>query len=162
MKLTIPDYLSAIKPYVPGKPIEEVQREYGIDHSIKLASNENPFGPSPMALAAIQQVLGNLLREQVSIRDLRSILQALAEWGQVENDTVMLTEYVRNHDISELVVAMDERRDRVMPILRKTYGDDQADIWWVRWRLFFMACAELFYYREGGEWGVSHYLFEPH
>jgi histidinol-phosphate aminotransferase len=62
MKLTIPDYLSAIKPYVPGKPIEEVQREYGIDHSIKLASNENPFGPSPMAVAAIHQVLGNLHR----------------------------------------------------------------------------------------------------
>jgi len=62
MKLTIPDYLSAIKPYVPGKPIEEVQREYGIEHSIKLASNENPFGPSPMALAAMQQVLGNLHR----------------------------------------------------------------------------------------------------
>lgn len=62
MKLTIPDNLRAIKPYVPGKPIEEVQREYGIDHSIKLASNENPFGPSPMALAAIQQVLGNLHR----------------------------------------------------------------------------------------------------
>ena len=41
MKLEIPDYLSAIKPYVPGKPIEEVQREYGIEHSIKLTSNEN-------------------------------------------------------------------------------------------------------------------------
>jgi len=62
MKLAIPDNLKAIKPYVPGKPIEEVQREYGIDHSIKLASNENPFGPSPMAVAAIQQVLGNLHR----------------------------------------------------------------------------------------------------
>jgi histidinol-phosphate aminotransferase len=62
MKLKIPGNLSAIKPYVPGKPIEEVQREYGIDHSIKLASNENPFGPSPMAVAAIQQVLGNLHR----------------------------------------------------------------------------------------------------
>jgi histidinol-phosphate aminotransferase len=62
MKLTIPDNLRAIKPYVPGKPIEEVQREYGIEHSIKLASNENPLGPSPMAVAAIQQVLGNLHR----------------------------------------------------------------------------------------------------
>ena len=62
MKLKIPDNLRAIKPYVPGKPIEEVQREYGIDHSIKLASNENPFGPSPMALAAINEVLGNLHR----------------------------------------------------------------------------------------------------
>jgi histidinol-phosphate aminotransferase len=62
MKFTIPDNLRAIKPYVPGKPIEEVQREYGIDHSIKLASNENPFGPSPKAVAAIEHVLGNLHR----------------------------------------------------------------------------------------------------
>jgi histidinol-phosphate aminotransferase len=62
MKLKIPDKLRAIKPYVPGKPTEEVQREYGIAHSIKLASNENPFGPSPMAVSAIQQILGNLHR----------------------------------------------------------------------------------------------------
>ena len=39
--------LSAIKPYVPGKPIEEVQREYGLTDVIKLASNENPLGASP-------------------------------------------------------------------------------------------------------------------
>jgi histidinol-phosphate aminotransferase len=62
MKFTVPDYFSKIKPYVPGKPIEAVQREYGIDNSIKLASNENPLGPSPMAVAAIHQVLGNLHR----------------------------------------------------------------------------------------------------
>ena len=54
---------------------------------------------------------------------------------------------------------MDERKARVMPILQQTYGPD-ADIWWVRWRLFFMACAELFGYRDGQEWWVSHYLFE--
>lgn len=62
MKLTIPEYISAIKPYVAGKPIEEVEREYGIENSIKLASNENPLGPSPMAVEAIEQVLGNLHR----------------------------------------------------------------------------------------------------
>jgi histidinol-phosphate aminotransferase len=62
MKIAIPDKLKAIKPYVPGKPIEAVQREYGIENSIKLASNENPFGPSPRAVAAIQQVLGDLHR----------------------------------------------------------------------------------------------------
>lgn len=62
MKLTIPDYFSKIKPYVAGKPIEEVQREYGIDDSIKLASNENPLGPSPMAVAAIRQAIENLHR----------------------------------------------------------------------------------------------------
>ncbi len=42
-----------IAPYVPGKPIEELEREYGISGSIKLASNENPFGPGPLARAAI-------------------------------------------------------------------------------------------------------------
>ena len=54
---------------------------------------------------------------------------------------------------------MDQRKDRVLPILRQTYGED-ADVWWVRWRLFFMACAELFGFNEGQEWWVSHYLFE--
>ena len=62
MKLKIPDYISAIKPYVPGKPIEAVQREYGIENSVKLASNENPLGPSPMAVEAIRQALDDLHR----------------------------------------------------------------------------------------------------
>jgi histidinol-phosphate aminotransferase len=49
-----PDYVSAIRPYVPGKPVEELERELGIKGSIKLASNENPLGPSPLALEAIK------------------------------------------------------------------------------------------------------------
>ena len=49
--------LRGLKPYVPGKPIEEVQREFGLSDVIKLASNENPLGPSPLALAAMQTVL---------------------------------------------------------------------------------------------------------
>ena len=44
-----------IEPYVPGKPIEEVQRELGIDDVIKLASNENPLGPSPRGVKALQE-----------------------------------------------------------------------------------------------------------
>ncbi len=44
-------------PYPPGKPIEELTREYGIKQVIKLASNENPLGPSPLALKAIRRVL---------------------------------------------------------------------------------------------------------
>lgn len=42
-------------PYVPGKPIEEVKRELGLDHVVKLASNENPLGPSPLAVAAVRE-----------------------------------------------------------------------------------------------------------
>ncbi len=62
MKLTIPDYIQAIEPYLPGKPLEALEREYGISDSIKLASNENPLGPSPKALAAIRQSLSTLHR----------------------------------------------------------------------------------------------------
>ncbi len=49
--------LKPIQPYVPGKPIEEVEREYGLSDIIKLASNENPIGASPMALSAIREAL---------------------------------------------------------------------------------------------------------
>ncbi|EXJ11660.1 MULTISPECIES: histidinol-phosphate transaminase [Nitrincola] len=51
-----------LKPYQAGKPIEELERELGICNIIKLASNENPLGPSPKAIAAIQQELAELTR----------------------------------------------------------------------------------------------------
>jgi histidinol-phosphate aminotransferase len=54
--------VAALKPYEPGKPIEELQRELGIGEPVKLASNENPLGPSPKALAAIRAALSELNR----------------------------------------------------------------------------------------------------
>lgn len=54
---------------------------------------------------------------------------------------------------------LDARRERVIPILEATYGT-AAEIWLQRWRLFFMACAELFGYDEGQQWWLGHYLFE--
>jgi cyclopropane-fatty-acyl-phospholipid synthase len=48
----------------------------------------------------------------------------------------------------------------VAPILTDCYGDVNASLWWQRWRIFFMACAELFDYDEGHEWYVGHYLFQ--
>ncbi len=62
MKLSIPDHILSLKPYVAGKPLEELEREYGITNAVKLASNENPLGPSPMAVKAIQQAVENLHR----------------------------------------------------------------------------------------------------
>jgi histidinol-phosphate aminotransferase len=55
-------YLSGLIPYSPGKPIEEVERELGIPESVKLASNENPLGPSPLAVAALREALPNVHR----------------------------------------------------------------------------------------------------
>jgi len=55
---------------------------------------------------------------------------------------------------------LDANRAAVMPVLSNVYGDAEARIWLQRWRIFFMACAELFGYNHGQEWWVSHYLFE--
>ena len=59
-----PGYVRAIAPYQPGKPIAELAREFGLDPAaiIKLASNENPLGPSPLAIEAIEQALPELAR----------------------------------------------------------------------------------------------------
>src|ERR1700676_5554949 len=73
----IPDYIRGLPVYVPGRPIEEVERELKI-HAVKLASNENPLGPSPLAVEAAKLALENanrypdggthLLREALSAR----------------------------------------------------------------------------------------------
>ncbi len=55
---------------------------------------------------------------------------------------------------------MDRNKDRIMPLFEKTYGKDQAVKWWVYWRIFYMACAELWRFNKGDEWIVSHYLFK--
>jgi cyclopropane-fatty-acyl-phospholipid synthase len=55
---------------------------------------------------------------------------------------------------------MDAHRWEILDIFEQTYGADDALRWFVRWRLFYMACAELWGYRNGKEWLVSHYLFE--
>ena len=58
------------------------------------------------------------------------------------------------------LVNMEKHREEIWPILESTYGHEHAGLWWMRWRIFFMACAELFGYDDGQQWWVSHYLFE--
>lgn len=54
---------------------------------------------------------------------------------------------------------MDSHKAQIMPLFETTYGKDNAVKWWVYWRIFYMACAELWKYNNGEEWIVSHYLF---
>ncbi len=54
---------------------------------------------------------------------------------------------------------MDRHRDEILPLFADTYGPDQVTKWWSYWRTFYMSCAELWGYRNGQEWLVSHYLF---
>jgi histidinol-phosphate aminotransferase len=57
-----PEHIRTLSPYVPGKPIEELERELGLRHTVKLASNENPLGPSPRAVKAISEHLTSIHR----------------------------------------------------------------------------------------------------
>jgi cyclopropane-fatty-acyl-phospholipid synthase len=54
---------------------------------------------------------------------------------------------------------MDRHKEEILPLFADTYGRDHAVKWWAYWRVFYMACAELWGYRHGEEWLVSHYLF---
>lgn len=71
----VPPAIAQLRPYQAGRSIEEVQRSYGLKHVIKLASNENPAGPSPMAIEAMKRAMsalhryptgGNALRERLA------------------------------------------------------------------------------------------------
>lgn len=56
---------------------------------------------------------------------------------------------------------VDVRRDSVLAVMAETYGEEQAALWLQRWRMFFLACSELFGYRQGREWFVSHVRLAP-
>jgi histidinol-phosphate aminotransferase len=58
----VPDFIRNLKPYVPGKPIEELQREFGLSEVYKIASNENPLGPSPLAVEALKRAVNEINR----------------------------------------------------------------------------------------------------
>ena len=71
--MKIPEYIKNLKPYVPGRPIEEIQKEFGLETIHKIASNENPLGPSPKAVEAMLAITGGLNRyPDIGAMELRS------------------------------------------------------------------------------------------
>lgn len=72
----VPPYIESLEPYKPGKPVSELQRETGLSSITKLASNENPLGPSPLALERIKEHLNDLHRYPNGGLDLRELLAA--------------------------------------------------------------------------------------
>lgn len=88
MMLHVHPDIAALSPYVPGKPIEELQRELGLTRVIKLASNENPLGPSPKAMAVINEGVPTLHRypDGGAFR----LREALADRWKVTADQIIL------------------------------------------------------------------------
>ncbi len=86
---TVPSHIGELLPYQPGKPIEEVRRQLGLEHVVKIASNENPLGPSPLALKAMatdQTVLSRY--PDAACHKLTSVL---AEQRGVPQDEIVAT-----------------------------------------------------------------------
>ncbi|MDM8569848.1 histidinol-phosphate transaminase, partial [Thiotrichales bacterium HSG1] len=98
LKLAVPG-VQDLQPYQPGKPIEELEREYGITNVIKLASNENPLGPSPLVLEAIKANLSELSRYPDG--NGFELKQAIASKYEVEMDAITLGN--GSNDILELI-----------------------------------------------------------
>ncbi len=86
--ISVSENIRNISPYVPGKPIEELERELGISGSIKLASNENPLGPSPKATAAIKKAVEGLNRYPDGSGF--HLSQALAKKYEVDSSRIVL------------------------------------------------------------------------
>jgi histidinol-phosphate aminotransferase len=93
------DGVQGLQPYQPGKPIEELEREYGIKTAIKLASNENPLGPSPRVVEAMQNSLGELSRYPDG--NGFALKKALAAKHNIEMDMITLGN--GSNDVLELI-----------------------------------------------------------
>lgn len=99
-------HIERLSAYVPGKPLEELEREFGIRDAIKLASNENPLGPSPKALAAAQQALAQGHRYPDNYR-LRAALAAF-------------------HGVTLPEITLGNGSNELIDLVARTFGDPGA------------------------------------
>ena len=130
LRALVPEWIRSLTPYPPGMPIEELERELGITGSIKLASNENPLGPSPRVAEAIAREIRDLNRypEGTSL-GLRLALAARhgVDPGQIvigsgSNEIIELLAHVFLGPGDEAVLA-DPTFPMYYPAIRVTGGD---------------------------------------
>lgn len=88
IEAVIPSHVFSIPPYIPGKPVEELQRELAVNEAVKMASNENPLGPSPLAMKAIEDHIRSVhVYPESSGPELR---KAIAEQNGIFSEEVIL------------------------------------------------------------------------
>lgn len=90
-----------LKPYVPGKPVEELERELGVSNASKIASNENPLGPSPRVVRALEGALPGLARYPDGAA--HNLTQALSRYLKVPGDRILL-----GNGSNELIVLLGQ------------------------------------------------------
>lgn len=100
MRKLVRDNINSIKPYEPGKPIDEIKRELGLPEIIKLASNENPLGVSPLALKAMKESLAEVYRYPDSNN--YRLRKKLAQRFNVDMDNIIIGN--GSNEIIELVI----------------------------------------------------------
>jgi len=123
-----------LQPYVPGKPIEELEREYGVKNVIKLASNESPLGPSPKALAAAQAALPEIVRYPdgggfALKRALAAKLRVLPEQITLGNGSNDILEFaVRAFVTAQHEVIFSQHAFAVYPIVSQAVGARAVEV----------------------------------
>ena len=126
--------VQGLQPYQPGKPIEELEREYGVRNAVKLASNENPLGPSPLAVAAAGAALKDIARypdgngfalKQALARKL-AVAPAQITLGNGSNDVLELT--ARAFVQPEHEVIFSEHAFAVYPLVARAVGARTVEV----------------------------------
>ena len=123
----IPDHISRLKAYVPGKPIDQVKREFNLSDVIKLASNENPLGASPFAVEALRSAANNIMTYP-------------------EGDAPALRTAVAHHvNVPEQNIVFGNGSDELLHILASSFlepgdGTVQADPSFAMYELYAQQC----------------------
>jgi histidinol-phosphate aminotransferase len=128
-----------LSPYQPGKPVEDLERELGIKNAIKLASNENPMGPSPLALKAADKILsgihrypdGNALRLKEAISNEYDVGIEQITVGNGSNDIIEFV--VRSFLSAQDSAVFSNHAFAVYPLAVQTVGAEGIEVPAVNW-----------------------------